>query len=51
LPRTSARATPPACFNAADRLNDLIKQTNQPMVDNLTYCLAMDNRLAQLYVS
>jgi hypothetical protein len=40
-----------ACLNAAERLNDLLAETNQPMVDNLTYCVAMDNRLAQLYVS
>jgi hypothetical protein len=40
-----------ACLNATDRLNELLSRTNQPMVDNLTYCIAIDNRLAQLYVS
>ncbi|KAG7287003.1 hypothetical protein NEMBOFW57_006503 [Staphylotrichum longicolle] len=40
-----------ACFNATARLNELLTAANQPMVDNLTYCIAMDNRYAQLYVS
>lgn len=40
-----------ACLNAAERLNDLLQETNQPMIDNLTYCVAMDQRSAQLYVS
>jgi hypothetical protein len=40
-----------ACLNAAGRLNELLANTNQPLVDNLTYCLAMNNQMAQLYVS
>ncbi|KAL2260572.1 hypothetical protein VTK26DRAFT_5367 [Humicola hyalothermophila] len=40
-----------ACLNAAERLNDFLAKTNHPMVDNLTYCVAMDNQFAQLCVS
>lgn len=40
-----------ACLNATARLNELLTAAKQPVVDNLTYCIAMDNRHAQLYVS
>jgi hypothetical protein len=40
-----------ACLNAAERLNDLLAGTDHEMVDNMTYCVAMDNRAAELYVS
>ena len=40
-----------ACLNAAERLNELLRETKHPMIDNLTYSVAVDNRLAQLYVS
>lgn len=42
----------PACLNAVDRLNTLLQKSgSKQSVDNLSYSVAMDNNIAQLYIS
>lgn len=42
----------PACLNAVDRLNtSLPKHPSVQHVDNLSYSIAVDNNIAQLYIS
>lgn len=40
-----------ACLNAADQLNIALQNYGAQSVDNLSYCIAMDNNVAQLYIS
>ncbi|KAK0748559.1 hypothetical protein B0T21DRAFT_344204 [Apiosordaria backusii] len=41
-----------ACVNAVDRLNTLLQESgSKQRVDNFSYSIAMDNNMAQLYVS
>jgi len=41
-----------ACLNATDQLNTLLpKHPSVQCVDNLSYCIAVDNNTAQLYIS
>jgi hypothetical protein len=41
-----------ACLNAINQLNTLLREyQSKQQVDNLSYCIAVDNNVAQLYIS
>jgi hypothetical protein len=40
-----------ACLNAVERLNTSLREYSAQSVDNLAYCIAVDNNVAQLYIS
>lgn len=40
-----------ACLKAVDQLNTLLQYKKVQRVDNLSYCIAVDNNIAQLYIS
>lgn len=40
-----------ACLNAVEQLNTTLKHQSVQLVDNLSYCIAVDNNVAQLYIS